>query len=110
MQTPLTLIVAAMLIALVLAVAWPRGSSFRNSSPRAATAAVETATLTVDGMVCGACAARVGRIATQVDGVHDATVDREQGRAQVVYDPARTSPATVARAIAEAGFQTGILP
>lgn len=73
-------------------------------------AAGETATLTVDGMVCGACAARVGRIATQVDGVHDATVDREQGRAQVVYDPARTSPATVARAIAEAGFQTGILP
>ena len=110
MQTPLTLIVAAMLIALVLAVAWPRGSSLRNSSPRAATAASETATLTVDGMVCGACAARVGRIATQVDGVHDATVDREQGRAQIVYDPARTSPATVARAIAEAGFQTGIFP
>jgi copper chaperone CopZ len=110
MQTTLTWIVAAMLIALVLAVAWPRDSSLRNSSPRAATAAGETAILTVDGMVCGACAARVGRIATQVEGVHDATVDREHGRAQVVYDPARTSPATVARAIAEAGFQTGILP
>ena len=83
MQTALTLIVAAMLIVLVLLVAWPRGPSLRNSSPRAATAAGETATLTVDGMVCGACAARVGRIAAQVEGVHDATVDREQGRAQI---------------------------
>ncbi|MGE0124451.1 MAG: heavy-metal-associated domain-containing protein [Dehalococcoidia bacterium] len=110
MQTALTLIVAAILIVLVLTVAWSRGASARGSSSRAATAAGETATLTVDGMVCGACAARVGRIATQVDGVHDATVDREQGRAQIAYDPARTSPATVARAIAEAGFQTGVLP
>ncbi len=110
MQTTLTLVVTAMLVVVVLAVAWSRGASARGSSSRAATAAGETATLAIDGMVCGACAARVGRIATQVDGVYDATVDREQGRAQVVYDPARTSPATVARAIAEAGFQTGVLP
>jgi copper chaperone CopZ len=110
MQATLTLIAAAMLLALVLALAWPRGSSLGSASPQLAAAAGETATLTVAGMVCGACAARVGRIATQLDGVHEATVDREQGRAQVVYDPARTSPATVARAIAEAGFQTGILP
>ncbi len=110
MQTTLTLVVAAMLIVLGLTVAWPRGSSARGSSPRAPTATGTTATLTVDGMVCGACAARVGRIAARVGGVHDATVDREQGRAQIAYDPAQTSPATVARAIAEAGFQTGVLP
>lgn len=110
MQTTLTLVVAAMLVVLALAVAWSRGNSARGASPHAPTAAGDTATLTVDGMVCGACAARVGRIASQVDGVHDATVDREQGRAHVVYDPARTSPATVARAIAEAGLPTGILP
>ena len=110
MQTTLTLIVAAMLVVLVLVAAWARSSSPRDASPRAAKAASEIATLSVEGMVCGACAARVGRIATQVDGVHDATVHREQGRAEIVYDPARTNPATVAHAIAEAGFQAGILP
>lgn len=110
MQTTLTLIAAAILVVLVLAVAWPRGSSPTGAAHQAATAVGATATLTVEGMACGACAARVGRIATRMDGVHDATVDREQGRAQIVYDPARTSPAAVAQAIGEAGFQTGILP
>jgi copper chaperone CopZ len=70
----------------------------------------ETVQLKVDGIVCGACAARVGRILLRVDGVVDAAVDRGEGRARILYDPARTDPLSLARAIAQAGFEVGILP
>lgn len=96
---------AAVLVAVVLAVAWPRGSP-----PRPPATGAATAHLRVEGMACGACAARVGRIATQVGGVHEAVVDRDEGRARIVFDPTRTSPASIASAISAAGFQSGVLP
>jgi hypothetical protein len=44
------------------------------------------------------------------DGVHDAVVGRDEGRARIVFDPTRTSPESIALAISQAGFQAGVLP
>lgn len=96
---------AALLVAVVLAVAWPRGSS-----PLPPATGAATAHLRVEGMACGACAARVERIAARVGGVHEAVVNRDEVRARIVFDPSRTSPASVAAAISEAGFQAVVLP
>ena len=62
-------------------------------------------TLKVDGMICGACANRVQAVARRVDGVGDVAVSHARGTAQITYDPAKTNPAAIARAITDsAGF------
>lgn len=98
-------LLAGAAIVLLAAAAWPRGAP-----PRQVVVGGTAAHLKVDGMACGACAARVERIALQVDGVHEAVVRLEEGHARIVYDPVRTTPSVVARRIADAGFQTGVVP
>lgn len=105
MQASTVFALAAVAVIVLLAAVWPRGAA-----PRQAGAGGAAAQLKVDGMACGACSARVERIALQVEGVQDAVVHLEEGHARIVYDPARTTPAAVARRIASAGFKTGVLP
>ena len=63
----------------------------------------------VDGMVCGACANRVQSVAKRVDGVGEVVVSHERGTAQVTYDPARTDPAAIDKAITDhAGFTSEV--
>lgn len=65
--------------------------------------------LKVDGMVCGACSNRVQTVATRVDGVGDVIVSHETGSAHITYDPAKTNPAAIAKAITEnAGFKSDV--
>ena len=105
MQTSTVLALAAVVALVLLAAVWQRAAA-----PRQAGAVGAAAQLKVDGMACGACAARVKRIVLQVEGVQEAVVHLEEGHARIVYDPARTTPAVVARRIADAGFKTGVLP
>lgn len=66
-------------------------------------------TLKVDGMACGACSNRVEKVARRVEGVRDASVSHEQGMARITYDPAKTNPAAIARAITEnTGFKSDV--
>jgi Cu+-exporting ATPase len=60
--------------------------------------------LTVTGMTCAACVRRIERALSAVDGVASATVNLVTNRATVLYDEARTTPASLARAIAQAGY------
>jgi copper chaperone CopZ len=92
-------------VIVLLTAVWPRGAA-----PRRAAAGGATAQLKIDGMACGACSARVERIALQVGGVQEAVVHLEEGHARIVYDPDRTTPSAVARRIAGAGFKTAVLP
>lgn len=63
--------------------------------------------LKVEGMACGACAARVEKKAKKIDGVKAAKVSQPKGTAQITYDPAKTSPEAIAKKIAEeTGFRT----
>ena len=63
----------------------------------------ETLTLRIDGMSCAHCVRAVHDALTDVPG---ASVERvDVGGATVAYDPARTSPAQLADAIRDAGYE-----
>jgi copper chaperone CopZ len=64
-----------------------------------------TCTLKVSGMTCAGCEVAVRLAARKVDGVKDVTVSYANGKAEVTYDPAKTSPAAIALAITKgSGF------
>lgn len=57
--------------------------------------------LKVSGMHCGACAKTVENAAKKIDGVSAATASQPKGTAEITYDPAKTTPAAIARIINE---------
>lgn len=57
--------------------------------------------LKVSGMHCGACAKTVEQAAKKIDGVSAAKASQPQGTAEITYDPAKTTPAAIAKAITE---------
>ena len=65
----------------------------------------ETATtvLSVEGMMCGHCAARVEKALAAVKGVESVTVDLEKKTVSVVAT-ARTSAEQMKKAITDAGY------
>jgi copper chaperone len=65
---------------------------------------MENVTLNVRGMTCQGCVASVTRVLQSTPGVATARVDLAQGRAEVSYDPARTSVDTLKGAIEDAGY------
>ncbi|MEB1530160.1 heavy-metal-associated domain-containing protein [Xanthomonas sp. WHRI 7945] len=60
--------------------------------------------LTVQGMTCGGCAARLKRVLEASAGVAAAQIVLDGGRVDVDYDDARIDAAAIERAIVEAGF------
>jgi len=58
-------------------------------------------TLTVEGMTCGHCEQKVETALEGVDGVTDATADRDAGTATVDGD---ADPATLVAAVEDAGY------
>lgn len=65
--------------------------------------------LKVEGMACGACAARVEKEAKKIEGVKAAKVSQPKGAAEITYDPAKTSPEAIARTLSkETGFKTQV--
>lgn len=57
----------------------------------------------IQGMSCGHCVGAVTGALKKIDGV---TVDEVKiGSATMTYDPARTSPAAIAQAIDDAGYE-----
>lgn len=61
-------------------------------------------TLKVTGMTCAGCEAAVKIAAKSVSGVTNVTASYAKGTANVTYDPAKATPATIAKVIAD---QTG---
>jgi len=61
--------------------------------------------LSIDGMHCGGCVARVTSTLKKLDGVE--VVDVQVGSARVEFDPALASPETIAAAVAKIGFPAG---
>lgn len=59
----------------------------------------------VEGMDCGGCVKSVTRMLTGVAGVASVDVSLEEARAQVEFDPARTSLPELRRAVERAGFK-----
>jgi copper chaperone CopZ len=68
-------------------------------------------TLKVSGMTCAGCEVAVRLAARSVEGVQDVTVSYAKGKADVTYDPRKTSPAAIARVITKkSGFTAEPLP
>ncbi len=61
--------------------------------------------LPILGMTCASCVRRVETALQKVEGVEEASVNFATQRAQVLYDPRRTSRDVLARAVAEAGYE-----
>lgn len=73
-------------------------------------AAAETRSmiLPVRGMTCAACSARLERVLAKVDGVTQTNVSLAGERAEVHFDPMRTSVRDIAKAITKAGFSVPV--
>lgn len=76
------------------------------------TKAAETAhvaIMKITGMTCSGCEAAVKIAAKQVDGVTDVKASYAKGTAEVTYDSAKTSPDSIAKAIAQkTGYKTEV--
>lgn len=70
------------------------------------TSAHATASFRVTGMTCGNCERHVRHAAEAVPGVGRVDVELAEGRATVSFDPATTTPAAIAAAITDAGYET----
>jgi mercuric ion binding protein len=62
------------------------------------------AVLQVEGMTCSLCPITVRKALERVPGVLDAKADYAARRAEAKYDPDRTSPQALAKAVRNAGF------
>ena len=60
--------------------------------------------IAVGGMSCGMCQSAVQEALSGVDGVAEAAVDLEGGRATVVFDEGRANLDALRTAVEEAGF------
>src|SRR3954452_10147092 len=74
----------------------------------ATSGSVEQAEFPVTGMSCASCAARVERTLTDVPGVARATVNFATARARVEWDGAAVTPARLAGAVREQGYELGL--
>jgi copper chaperone len=64
-----------------------------------------TRTFAVKGMTCEGCQAAVTRVLKRVAGVRDAVVDLQAAQARVTFDPDQASLASLASAVAQAGYE-----
>lgn len=78
------------------------------SSVTVADDAINTVTLEVQGMTCAACPITVKKALKNVPGVTDVKVDYKSGIAEINYDPKKTSPDELAKAITTAGYPTTV--
>ena len=69
-----------------------------------------TVDLSVTGMSCSSCVRHVTEALEGVNGVDNARVDLEGGRATVAYDPASATLEGIVQAVADAGYQAAAIP
>lgn len=67
-----------------------------------------TIQLNIGGMTCGGCVNSVTRVLEALDGVATAQVDLASARAEVAYDPAKTSTDALIEAVEDAGFDASL--
>ena len=79
-------------------------------STSALAAGSRTVTLDVTNMDCAVCPITVRKALEKVPGVDTAKVDFKTKRAVVAFDPAKTSPAALTQATADAGFPSSVKP
>lgn len=79
-----------------------------ETAPAVQLLAGESVTIPVEGMSCSSCVARVKRTLKAMDGVREVHVSLEKREAEIRYQPEKTSPEILAKAIDELGYKAGI--
>ena len=69
---------------------------------------LQTVRFPVAGMTCTSCVNRITRAIRKLDGVTRVDVDLRRETATVVREPASASDATLAAAVAEAGYEADL--
>ena len=92
------------------AVAWGplkglQSVSTAGAEPLPADARLESVTIPVEGMSCGACAARIKKTLKPLAGVGSVGVSLERRSVLVRYLPEKTSPKRLASVISELGYK-----
>jgi len=64
--------------------------------------------LRIDGMDCRACAAGLQATLAKLEGVHKATVEYEQSKGVIDYDPGKVQSGRFLEVIDEAGFEASV--
>jgi heavy metal translocating P-type ATPase len=82
----------------------------RTASVAPPQSAVTSVELTVRGMACGACAARVERTLRGQDGVVDAGVNFATSRARIAFDAGVTGSDSLVALIASLGYEAAPVP
>ncbi len=62
-------------------------------------------TIGIKGMTCASCAARIGKILSNIDGVHEAAVNFATEKATVVYNPAHVRFGEIIERIKDLGYE-----
>jgi mercuric ion transport protein len=92
---------------------WPYQESVQSSSnstmPSMSSHYVRLASLHIDGMFCGGCAAAVQSALSHVDGVRHVSVDLEKKTATVDCDPSRARVDRMEAAVAATGYKATLI-
>src|SRR5687767_12246178 len=81
-------------------------SACATGDPPAEKLVTRVCTLKVSGMTCAGCEAAVRVGARSVEGVTEATASYAKAAAEVTYDPLKTTPEAIAKAITDkSGFK-----
>ena len=96
----------ALIVAAMVAILLVPTMTGANQGQKADQPATKVCTLRVSGMTCAGCEAAVRMAARSIDGVKDVKASYAKRNAEVTYDPSKTSPAAIAKAITEkSGFK-----
>ena len=71
-------------------------------------AEIVSATLEVNGMTCASCPLTVKQLLKKQPGVTEASVDYKLQIAQIKFDPDKTQPERLAKAVTDIGFPTNV--
>ncbi len=66
---------------------------------------MEKTELKVKGMSCGHCKIAVEKALMGIEGVETASVDLDEGKANVSYDPSKASTESMKKTIVDAGYE-----
>lgn len=90
----------------LLVLALVAAADFPTRAQQAMSERLKVCTLKVTGMTCAGCEAAVRNAAKTVDGVKDVKASYDRKTAEVTYDPAKTTPAAIAKVITDpSGFK-----